>query len=117
MNQSYLIHFYGSDDLERTHHFYHDILGFELYKDQGACRIYKVNQSYIGFCSHLQLVFKHKSPLITLVCDDVDVIYQKLVKMDSSISPPIVNEQFKIYHFFSKDPNGYTIEVQKFLKE
>ena len=30
-------------------------------------------------------------------------------------NPPKINSKFNIYHFFFKDPNGYTLEVQKFL--
>jgi hypothetical protein len=30
-------------------------------------------------------------------------------------SEPTVSQEFKIYHFFTKDPNGYRLEIQKFL--
>ena len=115
MNKPKLIHFYGTNDLAKTHQFYHDVLGFKVYKDQGVCMIYHFFDSYIGFCTHLPIVHQHKSPIITLVVDDVDMYYERLLKIDQEIKPPKLNKQFKIYHFYTTDPNGYTIEIQRFI--
>jgi catechol 2,3-dioxygenase-like lactoylglutathione lyase family enzyme len=68
-----VIHFYRTKDLKETHRFYHDILGFELYKDQGKCLIYDVKIGKIGFCTHfpeegtgcITFVFDSKKRLIT----------------------------------------------------
>jgi len=112
-----LIAFFGTKDLQTTHEFYHEIIGLPLYKDQGVCRIYNVEGGgKLGFCEHIEIVKVEKSPIITLVVEDVDALYEKL--MDNSIvvkHPPKENSNFKIYHFFLEDPNGYTLEVQKFL--
>jgi hypothetical protein len=89
-----------------------------LYKDQkGICKIFSItHESKIGFCSHMAVTFKEKSPIITLIVDDVEKIYQELLDKDIKIKEaPKKNETFNIYHFFLVDPNGYTIEVQKFL--
>ncbi|MFW9882525.1 MAG: VOC family protein, partial [Candidatus Thorarchaeota archaeon] len=73
-------------------------------------------QSKIGFCEHMPAVYKDKSPIITLVTEDVDVIYNQLIKLGVHITDkPKENPKFNIYHFFFRDPNGYTIEIQKFL--
>jgi len=92
------ITFLGTKDLKKTSFFYQNILELTLYKDQGYFLIFNINyQSKIGFCKHISIVYDDKSPIITLVTEEVDEQY------------------FNIYHFFFKDPNGYTIEIQKFL--
>lgn len=111
------IAFFGTDDLEKTDDFYSQLLGFKLYKDQGKCKIYKVpGGGMIGFCSHMDIVTAEKSPIITLLTEEVDQVYDKLTKAGVELEGrPVKNEKFEIYQFFGKDPNGYTIEVQKFL--
>ncbi len=112
-----LIVFFGTKDLEATHQFYHDILGFSMYKDQGLCRIYDVpGGGKLGFCEHVEILNGEKSPIVTFVVEDVDDYYQTLINKSVKVAhPPKENPKFKIYHFFLKDPNGYTLEIQKFL--
>ena len=109
--------FLGTNNLEQTSAFYLNKLNLSLYKDQGICRIYSVTaQSRIGFCSHMPVVIDEKSPILTFVVDDVDEYYGKLRDQGVSIpEKPLMNEKFKIYHFFFRDPNGYLLEVQKFM--
>ena len=109
--------FFGAYDLDATHSFYSDYLGLELWKDQGVCRIYSVaGGGYLGFCEHIAVNASDKSPIITLLFDDVDHVYRKLSTTRYSItSRPEFNEKFGIYHFFMEDPNHYTVEIQKFL--
>jgi len=112
-----LVAFLPTDDLQATHRFYHELLGMPLYKDQGKCRIYRVsNDSYVGFCTH----FPQSAPegmIITLLTDRVDEAYESLSgQQDIAVEhPPKQNPQFNIYHFFAHDPNGYKVEIQKFL--
>ena len=112
-----MIVFLGTDNLENTHSFYHDTLGLPLYKDQGLCRIYDVpGGGKIGFCEHMDISKSGKSPIITLLIDDVDGVYKRLSEKGVKIEKePGVNPKFNIYHFFAKDPNGYYVEIQKFL--
>lgn len=112
------ITFLGTDNLKETHNFYHNILGLEVLKDQKVCKIYKItDQSSIGFCEHIEPTVKEKSPIITFLCDSVDDTYKALKDKTLTINEaPKINEKFNIYHFFIKDPNGYTLEFQKFLK-
>lgn len=111
------IMFLGTDNLKETGRFYREILELELYKDQKTCMIYKINKNAsIGFCTHISKTIDVKSPIITLIVDDVDQVYIKLKGKGANIeSKPRVNEKFNIYHFFLKDNNGYTIEIQRFL--
>ena len=113
------ITFLGTKDLNKTSDFYQNILGLTLYKDQKICLIFNINkQSKIGFCEHLPVGHDIKSPIITLVTEEVDEVYNKLINKGLKIvESPKLNKKFNIYHFFFKDPNGYTIEIQRFLEE
>jgi len=113
------ITFLGTKDLKKTSDFYQNILGLTVYKDQDVCLIFNINQqSKIGFCKHISVIHDEKSPIITFVTDDVDEVYNKIFNEGVDIpDKPKINHKFNIYHFFLKDPNGYTIEIQKFLDE
>lgn len=117
MNYHEFITFLGTKDLEKTSDFYLKKLGFSLYKDQGVCRIFTINQmSRIGFCTHMPTTVEEKSPILTLVTENVDETYQFLLQRGVEIpGKPKYNEKFKIYHFFFKDPNNYSLEIQKFM--
>lgn len=112
-----LIMFLGSENLEETDKFYASILGLSLFKDQGACRIYSVpGGGRLGFCTHLSVTQGERSPIITLLADDVDGVYARLYESGHiPHHPPKTNPRFNIYHFFVTDPNGYWVEVQQFL--
>jgi catechol 2,3-dioxygenase-like lactoylglutathione lyase family enzyme len=112
-----MITFLGTKDLQKTTKFYIDHLGFKLYKDQGKCHIYTVpGGGMIGFCSHIDVMASSKSPIITFITPDVDKMYHYLIEKGVEIEKkPEKNPYFPIYHFFLQDPNGYTVEIQKFL--
>ena len=112
-----LIPFYGTENLEETDRFYRQILGMSLHKDQGACRIYEVLPgAWVGFCTHMEVVIGNHSPIITLLTEDVDAVYEHLVEQGwETKDPPQENPRFKIYHFYVRDPNGYLVEVQRFI--
>jgi len=111
------ITFLGTENLKKTSELYQNGLGLELYKDQGLCKIFHITkESKIGFCSHMPVIFKEKSPILTLVVKNVDETYNRLISKGIEIpNPPNINSKFNIYHFFFKDPNGYILEIQKFL--
>ena len=112
------ITFLGTKNLKKTSFFYQNILGLKLYKDQKVCLIFHINkQSKIGFCEHIPVIHDEKSPIMTFVTEEVDNIYKTLVNKGLKIvESPKLNKKFNIYHFFFKDPNGYTIEIQRFLE-
>lgn len=112
------ISFYGTDDLEKTDKFYKKYFNLKIYKDQGTCKIYNIpGAGMIAFCEHMEVLTKNKSPIITFLTENVDEIYEKFKNMAGIelTTKPIKNEDFNIYQFFAKDPNGYTLEIQKFL--
>lgn len=110
------ITFLYTKDLDNTTEFYEQILGLKMVLDQGACRIFQVSSDgYLGFC------LKDKPSLaggliFTIVSENVDEWYQVLVENGVMIEkPPSLNEQYQIHHLLFRDPNGYMIEIQRFL--
>lgn len=113
------ITFLYTTDLEKSAHFYEEIMGFPLKLDQGGCRVYTVCEtSYLGVCQRVQAQPPAERVVIfTLVTEEVDVWYEHLQARGVAVeSPPAVNEKYGIYHFFLRDPNGYLLEVQRFLE-
>ena len=109
--------FFGVSDLAATDGFYRDKLELELFKDQGLCRIYRVpGGGMIGFCSHMAVTARDKSPILTFLTEDVDGWHARLNERGAVMEEePKSNPRFNIYHFFLADPDGYTVEIQHFL--
>ena len=118
MNIEKQIVFLPTKNLDSTTHFYMNIMGLQLFLDQGDCIIFKSCQnSYIGFCKRSVEIIEGKF-ILTLIVDNVDEAYVELKsKGFDDISPPVINEKYQIYHFFITDPNGYLVEFQKFLEK
>ena len=103
-------------DLEVSSRFYQHCLGLELVLDQGDCRIFRVaSTAFVGICERSDRGDPN-SVLVTLVTDDVDGRHQALVAAGVSCEKtPQLNETYNVYHAFYRDPDGYLIEVQRFL--
>lgn len=116
------ITFLYTRDLAGTARFYEEILGLPLKLDQGTCRIYQVSPGgYLGFCQREETPAAPSDPdrrqvIVTLVTPDVDGWYRHLRERGVAFEkPPAENPQYRIYHCFLRDPNGYLIEIQRFL--
>lgn len=108
--------FLFTGDLEQTTAFYEGILGLPQVLDQGSCRIYQVGESaFLGFCEHLDPMAP-SGVILTLVSQQVDdwatYLHQKGIVLEKE---PTLNKRFNIYHLFLRDPNGYLVEIQRFL--
>jgi predicted enzyme related to lactoylglutathione lyase len=110
------ITFLPTNDLNATTHFYKEILNLQLFLDQGDCVIFRTcENAYIGFCER-EFSFLDGKIILTFIVDDVDKNYENLIKnIKLQVSKPIINSKYRIYHFFITDPNGYFVEIQKFL--
>lgn len=110
------ITFLTTHDLPTTAHFYEQVMGLPLVRDQGDCRIYRVStEAYIGFCQRADV--DPTGIIICLVTADVDGWYQRLVEQGVQFEKaPAINPKYQIYHCFLRDPNGYLIEIQRFLE-
>ncbi|MBT3389322.1 MAG: VOC family protein [Chloroflexi bacterium] len=111
------ITFLYTRDLAVTSHFYEQIIGLTLWLDQGTCRIYQITESaLLGFCQRPDAQNQHPGVIFTLVTSDVEGWYAMLVARGVEFEhPPRVNPQYNILHCFLRDPNGYLIEIQRFL--
>ncbi len=103
-------------ELERSTHFYRDLLGLELILDQGDCRIFGITTSaFVGICERVERG-DPGSILLTLVTGDVDATHRRLVSAGAKCErTPQLNERYNVYHAFYRDPDGYLVEVQRFL--
>jgi catechol 2,3-dioxygenase-like lactoylglutathione lyase family enzyme len=113
------ITFLYTRDLATTAYFYEEIMRLPLVVDQGSCRIYRItDDAYLGFCERDEAPEQPQGILFTLVTPDVDGWADHLrvheVPFDKA---PAVNPDYNIYHCFVRDPNGYVIEIQRFLDE
>ena len=116
------ITFTYTTDLAASTHFYEEIMGLNLWLDQGNCRIYQVSSDgYIGICqrsatSHGAMP---KAPptdiILTMVTQQVDEWYEYLNSKGVEFEKaPEYNPKYNIYHCFLRDPSGYLIEIQRF---
>ncbi len=113
-----VIHFYKTYDLNEVRKFYGDVLNLKLYRDQGKCLIFDMDgHGKIGFCTHHPKNMA-ESTCITFVYErrvDVERMHNHLKSRSAEVSKPKLNDEFKIYHFYAKDPDGHTLEFQTFL--
>jgi catechol 2,3-dioxygenase-like lactoylglutathione lyase family enzyme len=110
------ITFLKTADLESTTRFYTQILGLPQVLDQGTCRIFRLRPgAYLGFCSS-EAAPEQPCVILTLVVEDVDGACAELRRAGVPIEvEPRVNERYQIYQCFARDPNGYMLEIQRFL--
>lgn len=114
------ITFLYTPDLQATAEFYENILGLELWRDQGTCRIYQVStDGYLGFCQKENAGGEQSDIIVTLVTpgkQEVDEWYEHLRSQGIDfVKPPEINPNYQIYHCFLHDPTGYLLEIQFFL--
>lgn len=116
------ITFLYTHDLEKSTHFYEQVLHLKLWLDQGSCRIYEVSSSgLIGICQTNETskgnvqAGQQTNIIFTLVTEDVDEWYEYLKSNGIAFEKaPEHNKTYNIYHCFLRDPNGYLIEIQRF---
>ena len=109
------ITFLPTQDLEKTTHFYEQVLKLPLALDQTSCRIYRIAKGgFIGFCAKTEIKIQ-EGVILTLVTENVDEWEQIFTEHHLPIeTPPTFNSDYQIYQMFVRDPNGYLIEIQRF---
>jgi len=102
-------------DLERSHDFYAGTLGLPLALDQGTCRIYRVTgTAYLGVCARPDEV-SPQGVILTLITDEVDAWHERIEAAGTPvIKEPGYSEEYRVYHAFYQDPDGYLVETQQF---
>lgn len=107
-------------DLQRSADFYENVLGLQLVTDQGSCRIYRAagRQAYLGICEGAATEANVDTLIFTLVTADVDGWFRRVTSRGWPCEdPPSTNARYNIYHFFLRDPDGYKLEIQRFLDD
>jgi len=109
-------------NIEKAYRFYEDVLGLKPKIDQGYGRIYEVSgNAFLGVMDEKRgfLQSGHgKSVMISLITDEVDQWYQALEKRGVKLlSEPRTKEDIGIRSFLFEDPEGYILEIQKFLDQ
>lgn len=109
------VNFHGTNDIEKTHDFYCNFLGLRLWLDQATCRLYELpGGNLVGFCEHMKVI--NDGVMLTFVTDEVDSVYEEFIKKGIyTDGKPRENIKYNIYHFYTKDPDGHALEIQKFL--
>ena len=112
--------FFPCKDLHATLDFYATVTGITVYREMENCIILDSGYGYLGFCK-----YDDGRPMADGVCisfnapeiEDVDRYYQEIrkKKQECVLCPPKYHDKFPAYSFFMKDPNGYTVEIQKIL--
>ena len=115
--------FLYADPPEPCWRFYEEVVGLRLVQDQGMCRIYAAAEGTTAFLG----VCRARAPratdnprtvggvVFTFVADDVDGWYAHLLAKGVTIpEPTALSAQYRVYHFFFRDPAGYTLEIQRF---
>ncbi len=108
-------------DLAAAQRFYEDVMGFALAEDQGWAKIYRVSgNAFVGLVDEKRGSLKaqeNSAVMLTLVSNDVRGWYAYLQgKGVEFVREFGVSEEIQIEYFFIRDPGGYIIEIEKFLK-
>ena len=110
------ITFLYTTDLLESADFYENVMGFVLVLDQGTCRIFRTSpNAFLGVCKRSSIEIDPGNVIYTIVTAKVDAWFEFLSEKGVTFEkPPSFNPQYKIYHCFLRDPNGYLIEIQRF---
>ncbi len=104
--------FFKTRELEKIKTFYTNVIGCDLWLDQGACIIFQHGNLLAGFCSSDKTETEGILTFFYPCAEQVDSMYQK-IKLRAD-GPPRTNSKFRIYQFFARDPEGRTLEFQYF---
>ena len=111
----YGIVFFKTQKLAELKDFYMKQVGCELWLEQGDCMILRSGNMLFGFCQRERADLQG---MITFFYDSkerVDKAYKQF--HSAALAPPKMNEKYRIYHFFARDPEDRMIEFQFFCDE
>jgi nitroreductase len=105
--------FHRSENYKEVVSYYRDKIKMSVWLEQGGCTILQKGNFLLGFCDRDEA---DTDGMITFFFDDPkEVDYYYSIFKDSATEPPKENPRFRIYHFFTKDPEGRNVEFQTFL--
>lgn len=106
--------FFGTKQSEALRDFYVGKVGMDVWLEQEDCTIYKHGNLLLGFCLRESL---DSCGIITFYFDtkdEVDTMYDTF--RQEADEEPRINEKYRIYHFFVRDPEGRLVEFQQFIE-
>ena len=105
-----------TENPEASTQFYSGVLGLECTRDAGGARIFATEDSdVIGVCRvFADRVIEPTGSRISMVTDDVDAWYRRLLAHDLVIDSPQRLASFGLYSLLVRDPNAYASEFQQF---
>jgi hypothetical protein len=105
--------FFQTADFDAVTAFYRDRVGSSVWLDQGVCLILRHGNQLFGFCRGAEAETCGTLTFFYRTAAEVDTMYEKF--KDVAVSEPRENTNFKIYHFYARDPENRSVEFQAFL--
>lgn len=105
--------FLSTTKLDEIKDFYMQEVGCQLWLDQGSCLIFRYGNLLLGFCKGSKADLGGTITFFYPEKKDVDRMYEKF--KEKAKSPPKENPKYRIYHFYTQDPEGRAVEFQCFL--
>ena len=93
--------------------FYVGKVGMNVWLEQEDCTIYQQGNLLLGFCVRDS---SDSCGIITFFFDtkdEVDLMFDRF--RQEAEEEPRINEKYRIYHFFVRDPEGRLVEFQQFI--
>ena len=105
--------FYRTKKYTEVVKFYKDNMNMKIWLEQGECTILQKDNFLLGFCDRDE---SDTDGMITFFFEDKNEVdyYYSLFK-ETALDTPKKNSTYKIYHFFTRDPEGRMVEFQTFL--
>ncbi len=107
-------------DLEKTVHFYRDILGFPVAESQGeSLTVFDTGCGLWGFCRYddgRKPLSGPRGVCLSLNLESEEAVreaYERLRDRCPVYRAPARHPRFPVYSFFLEDPDGYLVEFQK----
>ena len=109
-------------DIEKTVHFYHEILKLPIHQKQGdSLYIFDTGYGYWGFCQYddnRRPLSGPKGVCLSLNLKDNEEVLQKYEELKDKVriyKEPCQHEKYPVYSFFILDPDDYLVEFQKIV--
>lgn len=107
--------FFGTEQHDAVIDFYTQTVGADVWLEQPGCTILDYDGFRFGFCRAEET---DDCGILTFVYDSRDAVDRMHNRVgDAAREEPHENDRYRIYQFFSDDPDGRTAEFQTFLHE
>jgi len=105
--------FLSTTDLRGMVDFYTARVGASVWLDQGGCVILKHGNMLFGFCRGEEADTAGVITFFHGTREEVEAAHKALEQ--EAEHAPRENPEYRIYHFYARDPEGRRLEVQSFL--